>query len=209
MFSKVKLLIVSLLGLCIYLSASNNASATGVETFEDSIRPYEKVMEKLTNEYGIVFYVSEEKKEHFYNSIKDMSPSEFEEMLTNQYKEFSVNNDYTNGLENTEKSLITPYSITESITQKAALNYSSSIYLKSTVFSSGGGKGTFTYQSISSYGTTWPAGFTGYHWEVDRKSHQLSSDKKSCTVTLRGHPENANGVALGLSLSVNHTFYAN
>ncbi|RNC99577.1 hypothetical protein [Lysinibacillus halotolerans] len=103
--------------------------------------------------------------------------------------------------------IVTPLSITENITQYKSLSYNTSAYLKSTVFSSTGNPGTFTYQSINSYGTTWS--HSGFHWEVDRKFHSLSSDRKSCKVTLYGHPEDANGVALAYALTANLTFYAN
>jgi len=190
--------------LGISLSLITKVSATEPEKIDESINQYQEIMDKLTDEFGVEFYINPEKQEQFYSSVKDMTPNELEQMLRNQYQEF-VNNYYNN----TQESLITPFYMREDITQKTSLSYNSSMYLKSTVFSTSGTQGTFIYENIKSYGTTWPSGFTGYHWEVDSKSHKLSSNSKSCKVTLRGHPENANGVALALSLTASHTFYAN
>lgn len=203
----VKLLFTSFLCLSISLSLITCVSASENVNLEKSISPYQEVLNKLTNEFGVEFYINPEKKEHFYNNVGDMSTDELEKLLREQYKEF-LDNFYNDKLSNSD-SAVSPLSISENITQLVALSYNSSMYLNSNVFSASDNQGTFTYQSIKSYGTTWPSSFTGYHWEVDSASHKLSSDLKSCTVSLRGHPEDANGVALALSLTASNTFYAN
>ena len=186
-------------------------SVTSYASDDNSIYPYQEIMDKLNKELGSTFHVKEEKREFFYNNVKDITPSAFEELLRKQYKEFteSLNVDMGPGNEISQETIIKPYYVSEDITQYASLSYNSSMYLSSNVFSFTGGSGTFKYNSIYSYGTTWPSGFTGFHWEVDSKSARLSSDEKSCTVTLRGHPEDANGVALALSLTASNTFYVN
>ncbi|MFL0506279.1 hypothetical protein ACH0B5_11050 [Ureibacillus sp. 179-F W5.1 NHS] len=52
-----------------------------------AIIPYVKILEKLSNEYGIKMYVSDEDKEKFYKSVSNMSPNQFEELQRKQYKE--------------------------------------------------------------------------------------------------------------------------
>ncbi|WP_409368745.1 hypothetical protein [Lysinibacillus sp. 38-6] len=202
-----KLLFASFLCLSISLSLITYVSASENVNPEKFISPYQEVMDKLTNEYGVEFYINPEKMDHFYNNVRDMSPEELEKILREQYKDFLGN--FYNDMDSNSNYLISPLSINEDITQQVALRYNSSMYLNSKIFSATGNPGTYIYQSIKSYGTTWPSTYTGYHWQVDDASHKLSSDSKSCTVYLRGHPENAYGVSLALSLTASYTFYAN
>ena len=87
----------------ISLSLITKVSATEPEKIDESINQYQEIMDKLTDEFGVEFYINPEKQEQFYSSVKDMTPNELEQMLRNQYQEF-VNNYYNN----TQESLITP-----------------------------------------------------------------------------------------------------
>lgn len=207
----IKVFFVTVLVLVFSFGPITSSYASEIKTLDKSVDPYQEVMDKLTDEFGVSFYVSPEKKEYFYDSVKDMNAKEFEEMLRSQYQEFmdnsNTNIDTTTNIQ--QASSIVPFSMREQITQTTSLSYSSSMFLKSTVFSATGSQGTFKYESINSYGTDWPPDYTGYHWQVDSKSYSLSSDAKSCKVTLRGHPENAKGVSLAFSLTATNTFYAN
>lgn len=207
MIKIVKLLFTSFLCISISLSLITNVSASEDGKLEKFITPYQDVLDKLTEEFGVEFYINREKMDQFYNNVRDMSPEELENILREQYNKFL--GDSYKDMNSNSNYLILTLSISEDITQQVALRYNSSMYLNSKIFSATGNPGTYTYQSIKSYGTTWPSDYTDYHWKVDYASHKLSSDSKSCTVYLRGHPENAYGIALALSLTASHTFYAN
>lgn len=49
--------------------------------------PYQKVLDHLSEKFGITFYVEEKSKEKLYNNVKNMSPKKFEQSLRNQFKE--------------------------------------------------------------------------------------------------------------------------
>lgn len=207
-----------MLGLCI----PTYASAEKAKTIDELLAPYRAVIDKLNAELGSTMYIPDKNKERVYNNIKDMSLDEFETMLRNDYKTQSADKSSTTKSESSESgdysrdsikvkndSDITIKSVREEITQTASISYNSEMYLTSTVFSATGASGTYTYSSISEYGSQWPSSYTGYHFAVDEGSYSLSSDRKKCTVTLKGHPENSSGIALTVALTAKNTFSAN
>ncbi|MCS1394314.1 hypothetical protein [Lysinibacillus boronitolerans] len=58
----VKLLFTSFLCLSISLSLITCVSASENVNLEKSISPYQEVLNKLTNEFGVEFYINPEKK---------------------------------------------------------------------------------------------------------------------------------------------------
>lgn len=211
----IALTLVLMLGLAIA------AYAEKAKNIDELLAPYQEVVDKLNAELGSTIYIPVANKEKVYNNVKDMSPSEVEILLREEYKAYVAGNlstvqsgsgNYTRdyAMESSEKeSVIIPLYIREEITQTAPISYNSEMFLDSTVFSGTGELGTYTYESIRSYGSQWPSDYTGFHFEVDSGSHSLSSDRKKCTVTLKGHPENAYGFALLEVLTETVTFSAN
>lgn len=49
--------------------------------------PYKKILENLSNEYGVRMYIPEKNKDKFLNSVQDMTLQEFEKRLRQQYKD--------------------------------------------------------------------------------------------------------------------------
>jgi hypothetical protein len=101
-----------------------------------------------------------------------------------------------------------PNAIREKYKQTTPIGHNSEMYLKSTVFTVLGEAGSYTYEKIHEYGSQWPSTYKGYHFEVDSGSYKLSSNKKNCTVTLTGHPQDANGFVQLLHLKATNTFNA-
>ncbi len=203
---------VLILGLCI------PAYAEETKTIDELLAPYQNAIDKVNGELGSNIYIPDKNKEKFYNNVKHMSPSEVENLLRNEYKDItsgkpfitqSEPNSYTKSyaMKNGQKKHDTsPMHVRQDIMQTAPISYNSQMFLNSTVFSATGASGTYIYETINSYGSSWPSDYTGYHFEVDSGSYSLSSNKKNCTVTLRGHPEDAYGSALTLSLTEKVTF---
>ncbi|MFJ5764333.1 hypothetical protein ACIP9C_03170 [Lysinibacillus sp. NPDC093210] len=162
MIKIVKLLFTSFLCISISLSLITNVSASEDGKLEKFITPYQEVLDKLTDEFAVEFYINPEKMDQFYNNVRDMSPEELENILREQYKKFL--GDSYKDVNSNSNYLISTLSISEDITQQVALRYNSSMYLNSKIFSATGNPGTYTYQSIKSYGITWPSDYTDYHW---------------------------------------------
>lgn len=217
----MKKLFVMFLSMALILGFSMPAHAEETLTINELLAPYQAAVDKVNEELGISIYIPEKNKEKVYNNIKDKTPEEITSMLIKEYKESSTGSssitqfkddnyikDSAYSENNTEigesESIITPRYIREDITQTVPIGYSSEMYLDSTVFSATGD--SYVYESINDYGSQWPSSFTGYHFAVDSGSASLSSNKKSCTVSLVGHPEDPNGFALTLRLTTSHTF---
>lgn len=49
--------------------------------------PYQKVIDNLSEDLGVPFYIETKNKERFYNNVKDITPEQFEKMLIEEYKE--------------------------------------------------------------------------------------------------------------------------
>lgn len=83
--------ILSMSLICLIVSVFCSTAASTAKTTESDIVfaliPYEKVLTKLTKEYGVEMYVPEENKEKFYNKVKDLTPKQFEKQLRWQYEE--------------------------------------------------------------------------------------------------------------------------
>jgi len=194
--------------------------AQSAKNIDELLGPYQAVIDKVNSDLGSSIYIPDKNKEMVYNNIKSKTTAEFEAMLRNEYKALTVSepsitqsgsgnyarDTLTVNSQNNE--VITPNYVRESIIQTAPISYNSEMFLNSTVFSGTVVAGTYVYESISSYGSQWPSGFTGFHFAVDSGSYSLSSDKKQCTVTLKGHPQDANGVALLIVLTATNTFSA-
>lgn len=188
---------------------------------DELLLPYQEVIDKINAELGSTIYIPDVNKEKVYNNIKDMSPEEVEILLRNEYNacasgesitNISKNGDYIRDYamkNDANETVITSNYFKEEITQEAPISYNSEMFLDSIVISVTGKPGTFSYQSIRGYGSQWPSDYTGYHYEVDSGLHSLSDDRKKCTVSLKGHPEDANGFALLVTLTETVTFSAN
>lgn len=219
----MKKLFVMFLSLALILGFSIPAHAEEVKTIDELLIPYQVVVDKVNVELGSNIYIPEENREKVYNNIKGKTPDEVYLMLVEEYKASAIIGTSIPQIESTDyiedsiypndnnkisqiESIITPYYIREDTIQTVLIGYSSEMYLASTIFSTTGT--SYIYESINSYGTRWPTAFTGYHFAVDSSSYSLSSNNKSCTVSLAGHPKDANGFAQALRLTTSHTFAA-
>lgn len=217
----MKKILTIALSFMLILGGSIPTYAKETKNIDELLAPYKEVVDKVNAELGSTIYIPEGNKEKVYNKVKDMSIDEVETMLKNDYKAYidgkssdteSRSGNYTRdyAMQNGQgESTITPRYIREDITQTAPISQNSEMFLDSTVFSATGAIGTYTYESINSYGSQWPSDYTGYHFEVDSGYHSLSSDSKKCTVTLKGHPENAAGFAQLVVLTETVTFSPN
>ncbi len=96
----------------------------------------------------------------------------------------------------------------ENIVQEKALRYNSTLRLKSKIYGLGSPP-VYRYRSITGISTSWPSGYTGYHYHITSSSYTISADKKTCTVKITGVPKNSNGMTLTGILYDTVTFHAN
>ncbi|MFJ8260639.1 hypothetical protein ACIQ4I_01580 [Rummeliibacillus sp. NPDC094406] len=93
----------SVIALSIVFFSVFGAFTTIAKTIDDIdflLIPYQKVLDNLSKEFGITFYVEDENKEKLYNNVKDMTPKKFEQSLRDQFKEaqqYMHDSSYDNG----------------------------------------------------------------------------------------------------------------
>ncbi|MGY4794752.1 hypothetical protein ACVNNN_07095 [Lysinibacillus fusiformis] len=97
--------IINITLICIMVSVfcsttHYNAESTYDNDIELLLVPYNKILIKLSKEYGIEMYIPEKNKEKFLNSIQNMTPKEFENRLRQQYKESKKYINQSNGKSN-------------------------------------------------------------------------------------------------------------
>ncbi|QDH20364.1 hypothetical protein [Saccharibacillus brassicae] len=173
-------------------------------------------MNKVNVELGATYYIPEGNEEKVLSSLEGMSLVEIEDYLVNQYLEIPSDDrlqeetiqDFNSFFENESENVITPTAHTETIRQIHPLPYNATLYLNSTVFSPTGAAGTFTYQNVRSYGVTYPPTFTGFYYKVEKIDHRIHPNRKAVGIDIKGHPENAKGIALAIVLRTQHIFNA-
>lgn len=84
-----KILSISLICILVsvFCSTATSTAKTNDADVDFLLIPYNKVLTKLSDEYGVGMYVPEKNKEKFLTNIKEMTPKEFEKLLRKQYKE--------------------------------------------------------------------------------------------------------------------------
>ncbi|MFL0506280.1 hypothetical protein ACH0B5_11055 [Ureibacillus sp. 179-F W5.1 NHS] len=83
-----KLVFALFMGIGVSLSLNSYASASQIETQTAPLSEYEEILNKLSKEYGVEFYINPEKKDYFYDRVKNMSIEEFEKKQREQYQEY-------------------------------------------------------------------------------------------------------------------------
>ncbi|MCE3202452.1 hypothetical protein [Paenibacillus sonchi] len=213
--------------LCVLMfSFTFPAYAEKVESSDEQLTSIQDVVDKVNAEIGSNFYIPAGNEEKVLNSFKDVSLEDVAILLKNEYKaasldqqkettieqpdmiRSSINGEPRSSVYNKSSSVVVPFYVREDITQTYPIAYTSQMYLDSTVFSVTGGSGTYTYENILDYGSTWSSSNTGFHFQATSGSYSLSNSNKNCTLTLKGHPEDPNGIALGVILTATHTFSA-
>lgn len=100
-----KILAISLLYLLVTVCSTGTANGKTDNTDIDFLLiPYNNVLTKLSDEYGISMYVPEKNKEKLLNNIKEITPKQFEKQLRKQYKEslkYIQESSYSKGKYNT------------------------------------------------------------------------------------------------------------
>lgn len=204
----MKKFISFVLSLTLLLGLYIPAYATTTNT-ADKLAPYQAVIDKVNSDLGSSTYIPTGTEDEVYDKIKGKSLDEFETELRKEYKAFlyQSSKDATGIIQ--KGTDILPFSIRENITQTYPILYDSNVVLNSKVFSGTGASGSYTYESIINFGTSWP-GNTGYHFKMDpgQSFYSLSSNRKNCTVSLTGIPVDPNGLALAIVIRANHTFNA-
>lgn len=76
-----------ILTLASVLCTTTSIAKTKNDDIDFFLIPYQKVMDNLTEEFGVRMYVEEKNKEKLYKNVKDMTPKEFEKSLRRDYKE--------------------------------------------------------------------------------------------------------------------------
>lgn len=217
----ISLLTAVAIMLCIHFSLV--VSATEVENTSVSalLEPYIEVIEKVNAETGKQIYIPAGKEESVYNYYKDYSLEEFEDSLLCDIYQYdrslysspdsaSMTIEYfaADGNSIAPDNNIEPRSVVEDITQSAAISHNSYLYLYSTIFG-GGNPIIYNYQSINGIGIGWPSDYTGFHFGLTSWSHSFSNNNRSCTVTIKGSPQNASGLTQTVLLTEDVTFNAN
>lgn len=183
----------------------------------DLLLPYVEVIEEVNQETGSQIYIPTGKEEDVYNYYKDYSLEEFKQSLLNDINNYNtslsssqdmtvVDIGYSTG--ELSRNEVQPRAMVEDVVQVAPISHNTSVYLYATVFG-GGNPITYKYKSINKIEVRWPADYTGFHFGVSTCSYSVSSDRKTCTVTLTGSPVNAAGLAQTVLLTTTVTFTAN
>lgn len=178
--------------------------------------PYIEVIEEVNEETGSRIFIPDGKEEDVYNYYKDYSLEEFKQSLLNDINNYnttlSSSQDMTvvnTGYSSNELSVNSaqPRAMVEDVVQVAPIPYDSYVYLCSTVIG-GGNPITYKYKTIIDVYVDWPDENTGFHFAVSSGSYSVSSDRKTCTVTLTGSPMNAAGLVLSVVKTCTVTFTA-
>lgn len=214
--------LLAVLGMILCSSLSIVASAAEIEGTSVSalLEPYVEVIERVNEETGKQIYIPQGKEESVYNYYKNYSLEEFEKSLLHDIYQYdrvrnvspdseSMTIEYF-GAESADIAAdnIEPRSVVEDIEQRAAISHNSYLYLYSTVFG-GGSPITYNYQSINGIGIGWPSDYTGFHFGLTSWTYSLGNNNRSCTVTIKGSPQNAAGLTQTVLLTENVTFNAN
>lgn len=190
-----------------YVNAANNTLIT-------SVAQYQRIICEVNEKYGACFTVPAESERTVLQNLieKEYTEETFKEQLIKDWHTFlaiengSNSDTETENIVNFNESGISPLSVRESITQRQAIEYNSTVFLKSTVFSGSGVAGTYTYESIQGKGVeTNPKVM---HLSVASISHSLSSNRKNCTVTVVAYPVSADGIMLTVKKTYKVPFYA-
>ncbi|MGG0655788.1 hypothetical protein [Rummeliibacillus pycnus] len=70
-----------------FVFGTSTSTAKKNDDIDFLLIPYQKVLDNLSEEFEITFYVENKNKEKLYNKVKDMTPKKFEQSLRNQFKE--------------------------------------------------------------------------------------------------------------------------
>lgn len=88
---KIASIIISVLLISgLYVSASE----AKLENIDELLESYQSAIDKVNAELGSTIYIPEENKEKVYHNIKNMSPSEVEALLRQEYKTFILDTSY-------------------------------------------------------------------------------------------------------------------
>lgn len=84
-----KIFNITLICMMVTVFCSTTHSSADTKDFDRDVAliPYNKILTKLSKEYGIDMYIPEKNKEKFLNKVKGMTPKEFEKLLRQQYNE--------------------------------------------------------------------------------------------------------------------------
>ncbi|WP_397538523.1 hypothetical protein [Rummeliibacillus pycnus] len=83
-----------------FVFGSSTSIAKTKDDMDFLLIPYQKVLDNLSKEFGITFYVEDEIKEKLYSNVKDMTPKKFEQSLRDQFKQaqqYMHDSSYDNG----------------------------------------------------------------------------------------------------------------
>ncbi len=232
MFKKLAVIALSLLlitNISLMANASeikleNNESTMSIDTIRKELEPYQEVIDKINAEYGSSIGISEENLEKVYNNVINMSLSDFENNVRTHYLEALnfqkqsqnkvqsqkiVQSQEDTAFEGREKGLKPKtglQSIRETISQTAEVG-NATIWMDSVVFSPYGYAGTYIYSQIIDYGSMYST--VHNYFSATSATHSLSSDKKTCTVALKGKLMSPEGYDLLVSQNVTVYFFAN
>lgn len=182
----------------------------------DLLLPYIEVIEEVNEETGSQIYIPAGKEEDVYNYYKDYSLEEFKQSLLNDINDYNtalsssqdmtvVDIGYSSGV--LSRNEVQPRAMVEDVVQVAPIGYNTSVYLYATVIG-GGNPITYKYKTIIDVDVKWPDDYTGFHFAVSSGYYSVSSDRKSCTVTLTGSPMNAAGLVQTVVKTYTVTFTA-
>lgn len=112
-----KILTIPLICLLITICSNNTVNGkTNNADVDFLLIPYNKILTKLSDEYGIRMYVAEKNKEKLLNNIHGMTPNQFEKQLRKQYEEalkYTQDSSYDKGEYKTSESNYIPNSKTK------------------------------------------------------------------------------------------------
>lgn len=202
---------VSIAFLFLFILSSMSVNAAG-DTCVTSIAQYQRIISEVNEEYGACFTVPSESESTVLQNLMEKGYTEetFKNQLIRDWHTFLAIESGSNISTATDNIIkengITPFSVRETVTQRQAIEYNSTVFLNAVVFSGSGVAGTYTYESIKSKGVeTNPKVM---HLSVSSISQSLSSNRKICTVTVVAYPVSADGVMLTVKKTYKVPFYA-
>jgi hypothetical protein len=92
---KLKTVLFPILVVLVLLPVMGGADVSKSASIDERLLPYQHVIDKVNHDFGfkkIKIFIPKENKEKVYNNIKDMTTSQFEDMLKSEIEDELIGN---------------------------------------------------------------------------------------------------------------------
>jgi len=88
---KVFSIVISLL---LFFWVSVSSSATKTKSIDDLLVPYQIAISRVNSDLGSSYFIPNNNKKQVFDNIQSKTPQEFEDMLRQEYKTYSLDPEY-------------------------------------------------------------------------------------------------------------------